>query len=339
MRAWVVSAWCVCAWLEAATAAALTPEQLGVLYRRGDPASEALAQHYRVARGIPAAHLVGLTVPQESALSPVALAVLRDSARRLLPAPVRAVVLVWTRPYAAGCMSITTAIAAGYDPGFCEPGCARTAPSPLYDATSLDPATRLGWLPAMLLPAEDVALGRALVQRGVAADGTRPGGTVYLVATGDAARNVRAAGYADVEFAYGGRVRVVRSREAEVAAPRDVLAYFTGTARVTEMPRLGFRPGGVADHLTSAGGLLDRDYQTTALEWLQAGATGSYGTVTEPCNHVGKFPSPTVFLAHYLGGETLLEAYWKSVAMPGQGLVVGEPLARPFAAPHRGAAP
>jgi hypothetical protein len=27
----------------------------------------------------------------------------------------------------------------------------------------------------------------------------------------------------------------------------------------------------------------------------------------------------------------LLEAYWKSVAMPGQGLFLGEPLARPFA--------
>ncbi|MDY6830138.1 MAG: TIGR03790 family protein, partial [Pseudomonadota bacterium] len=33
---------------------------------------------------------------------------------------------------------------------------------------------------------------------------------------------------------------------------------------------------------------------------------------------------------HYLNGETLIEAYWKSVASPGQGLFVGEPLARPF---------
>jgi hypothetical protein len=36
-------------------------------------------------------------------------------------------------------------------------------------------------------------------------------------------------------------------------------------------------------------------------------------------------------MAHYLQGETLLEAYWKSVAMPGQGIFVGDPLARPFA--------
>ena len=36
-------------------------------------------------------------------------------------------------------------------------------------------------------------------------------------------------------------------------------------------------------------------------------------------------------MAHYLQGETLIEAYWKSVLMPGQGLFIGEPLARPFA--------
>jgi hypothetical protein len=36
-------------------------------------------------------------------------------------------------------------------------------------------------------------------------------------------------------------------------------------------------------------------------------------------------------MAHYLQGETLIEAYWKSVQMPGQGVFIGEPLARPFA--------
>jgi hypothetical protein len=40
---------------------------------------------------------------------------------------------------------------------------------------------------------------------------------------------------------------------------------------------------------------------------------------------------------HYLKGDTLLEAYWKSVAMPGQGLFIGEPLARPYGRPRDGA--
>jgi len=70
--------------------------------------------------------------------------------------------------------------------------------------------------------------------------------------------------------------------------------------------------------------------QTTALEWLQAGATGSYGTAAEPCSFRAKFPDVGVVMSRYLGGETLIEAYWKSVLMPGQGVFVGEPLARPF---------
>ncbi len=67
------------------------------------------------------------------------------------------------------------------------------------------------------------------------------------------------------------------------------------------------------------------------LEWISAGATGSYGTVVEPCNFLEKFPDVPVLLRRYLAGETLIEAYWKSVAMPGQGIFIGEPLARPYA--------
>ena len=68
----------------------------------------------------------------------------------------------------------------------------------------------------------------------------------------------------------------------------------------------------------------------SVLRWLAAGATGSYGAVVEPCNFPQKFPNPEVLIRRYLDGDTLIEAYWKSVAWPGQGLFVGEPLARPF---------
>ena len=66
------------------------------------------------------------------------------------------------------------------------------------------------------------------------------------------------------------------------------------------------------------------------LRWIEAGATGSFGTVVEPCNYTTKFPQASVALSHYFHGETLIEAYWKSVAWPGEGLFVGEPLARPY---------
>jgi len=106
--------------------------------------------------------------------------------------------------------------------------------------------------------------------------------------------------------------------------------YFTGAASVGEITGMPFLPGAIADHLTSFGGMLTDSPQMSSLRWLEAGATGSYGTVVEPCNGLGKFPDVPVLLAHYLAGETLLEAYWKSVRMPAQGIFIGEPLAAPF---------
>ena len=106
--------------------------------------------------------------------------------------------------------------------------------------------------------------------------------------------------------------------------------YFTGLARVTGIDTNRFLPGAIADHLTSAGGKLTDSKQMSSLRWLESGATGSYGTVVEPCAFTEKFPRPDIVIDRYLDGETLLEAYWKSVAWPGQGVFIGEPLATPF---------
>lgn len=311
-------------------AESLTAERLGVVFNKNDAASGRTAEYYVARRRVPAVNLVGLSVPDRAVISRSELAGLRTELLERLPARVQSLLLVWSRPYAVECMSITSAIAAGYQPGFCEPGCGRTTLNPLFDSQGWIPADTVGWLPAMLLPSGDEALARAVVDRGVRADGSRPPGIVYLVRTQDMARNVRAAGYRDVEAVVGARVEVLEVSTPVHGALPDAIAYFTGTARVAELHQIVFRPGAVADHLTSTGGVLQGGGQMSALAWLERGATGSYGAVSEPCNHLGKFPSPAVFLDHYLHGETLLEAYWKSVAMPGQGLFIGEPLARPY---------
>jgi len=111
----------------------------------------------------------------------------------------------------------------------------------------------------------------------------------------------------------------------------DIMFYFTGTSAVPFLDSIGFLPGAIADHLTSAGGKLPKSNQMSALRWLEAGATGSYGTVVEPCNFAQKFPNPEIVMKHYLAGDTLIEAYWKSVSWPGQGIFIGEPLAKPYA--------
>ncbi len=308
----------------------LTAERLGVVYDVDDPASERIAEFYAARRHIPAVNLVGLAVPERPIIGRADLARLRAALLARLPSEVQSLLLVWSKPYAVECMSITSAIAAGYQPGFCEPGCDRTTLSPLFDSQGWLPADTVGWLPAMLLPTEDEALARAVVERGVRADGSRPPGTVYLVRTQDPSRNVRFAGYADTKALADKRVRVLEETTPLQHALPNAIAYFTGAERVAELRQIGFRPGAVADHLTSTGGVLQGGSQMSAIEWLQQGATGSYGSVSEPCNHLGKIPSPAVFLDHYLHGDTLLESYWKSVAMPGQGLFIGEPLARPY---------
>jgi uncharacterized protein (TIGR03790 family) len=309
----------------------LGPDRLGVIYNRDSPASVHIAQYYASRRKVPAENLIGVSVPDRPVIGREDLKRLRTGLLERLPSAVQSLLIVWSKPYAVECMSMTTALAAGYQPAFCEPGCGRTAPNPLFDTQGWLPADTIGWLPAMLLPSDDEALARAVIDRGVASDGTHPSGTAYLVRTQEAARNVRAAGYADARATAANRIRTLELTTPIRIAPSDIAAYFTGTLRVEELPRLAFRPGAAADHLTSTGGVLDGRSQMSALEWLRQGATASYGSVSEPCNHLGKFPSPAVFLDHYLRGDTLLEAYWKSVAMPGQGLFIGEPLARPYA--------
>jgi uncharacterized protein (TIGR03790 family) len=313
----------------------LNPDRLGVLYNADDASSTQIARFYAVRRAIPPENVVGLHFGSANVLAPEALAPIRKYALDRLPGAVQSLALVWSRPFAVGCMSITTAFAAGYRAEFCVPGCALTAPNLLFDSEGWLPADTVGWWPAMLIPTDDPARARALIERGIAADGSAPAGAVYLVRTKDPARNVRAATYADVEQMQAQRYHIV---ELSTPITKDLpaaIAYFTGAVRVEEMEHIRFLPGAIADHLTSTGGLLAGGSQMSALAWLDQGATASYGSVSEPCNSLQKFPNVDVLLRHYARGETVLEAYWKSVEMPGQGLFIGEPLARPYAASRR----
>jgi len=313
-----------------AQAEGLTAERLGVIFNINDSASVRVAQYYALKRHIPPANLIGLSVPDREVLDRYQLGQIRADLLARLPSDVQSLLLVWSKAYAVECMSITTAVAAGFHSEFCTPGCSRTTLSPLFDTAGWLPADTTGWLPAMLLPSGDEMLAKAVIDRGVAADGSRPPGTVYLVRTQDQARNVRAVGYRDAESVVSSRAAVRELTTPIDRPPSDIIGFFTGEAQVQVLPRLSFRPGAAADHLTSSGGVLEGSSQMSALAWLRQGATASYGSVSEPCNHPGKFPSPGVLFDHYLRGDTLLEAYWKSVAMPGQGLFIGEPLARPF---------
>jgi uncharacterized protein (TIGR03790 family) len=309
-------------------ALALGPETLGVIVNDADPYSVAIGRYYVGQRHIPARNVVHVSFAQTRYLAPDVFALLRLQVERSMPASVQALAIAWTAPYRVGCMSMTSAFAFGYDPRFCAERCRMTPLSAYFDSESKLPFTELGIRPAMLLAGSSLKAARFTIDQGVAADTSRLDGTAYLLSTSDPARNVRSAGFpAALRLAHGDFHVDIR-RADELRDANDVLFYFTGRQRVTALETLRFRAGAIADHLTSNGGELIGSPQMSSLAWLDAGATASYGTVVEPCAFPQKFPQPAIAMRRYLAGETLIEAYWKSVASPVQGVFIGEPLAR-----------
>jgi uncharacterized protein (TIGR03790 family) len=142
---------------------------------------------------------------------------------------------------------------------------------------------------------------------------------------------VRASLYPAATVLQGPGVELRVGPAEELNSAKHLILALTGSVRVTLQPAPDWLPGGLGDHLTSAGGALVGEHgQSAVLDWIASGATASHGAVSEPCNHLQKFPHPQVLLLHYLQGATAIEAYWKSVAWPQQSLFVGEPLAAPF---------
>lgn len=177
------------------------------------------------------------------------------------------------------------------------------------------------------------------LRRATSSDGTRPDGTVYMMEN----RNIR------------GRVRrhlfestatalIKRGRRAEILTqgrngqngrePKhktDIIGLVAGARSFSwEHADSHFLPGAIAESFTSYGGHFAHSSQTKLTEFLRLGAVGSSGAVREPYAILEKFPLPQLHV-HYADGSSLAEAFYQSVANPYQLLVVGDPLARPFA--------
>lgn len=310
----------------------IVADEVAIIVNEDDPLSRDTAAYYLKARRIPEANLIRVHLPAgQPVLSKDEFLALKREVDRQTRSHIQAYAIAWTAPYRAGCMSLTSAIALGYDEKYCSSACRPTAASAYFNSPSTYPAIDHHLRPAMMLAGRDLAAIRALIDRGVAADGTFPDGRAYLLDTPDRQRSVRAAHFAQTQRELAGVFPIEVLTAEALVDRRDVLFYFTGLARVPKLDTLRFQPGALADHLTSFGGQLLDSSQMSSLDWLEAGATASYGTVVEPCNHPQKFPLPAVAMHFYAAGATAMEAYWKSVAWPGEGVFIGEPLARPFA--------
>ncbi len=187
------------------------------------------------------------------------------------------------------------------------------------------------WL-AFMITATNLAAAKAIVDRGAVSDGTFPTQSVFLTKSTDTARNVRYLLWDDaiMDSLVLGRVELVRTNALSSAGQGLQLGAQTGYYAFG-MPADLFVPGAMADNLTSYGGeLFENSGHTGVTNFLMAGATATYGTVVEPCNWLEKFPSPHTYF-YQARGFSIAECYYQSLVNPFQGILVGEPLAAPFA--------
>lgn len=311
----------------------ILPENTAVIVNDADPSSVQVAQYYLQARNIPKENLIHVYhVNPKPSVTRNQFELLKNTINKQLNDQHKIVVFAWSQPFAVECNSITSAFTLGFDGSICKNSCAATKPNPYFNQPSKKPFEDYHLRLSMLLPSHAFDVAKKVIDQGVSSDGGVFKSSAYFLQTSDAARSTRAAFFPKNGLSIPRTgLSVVSMKSDRLLDAKDVMIYQTGVTWVSGLETLNFLPGALADHLTSYGGDLFGKGQMNVMRWLEAGATASYGTVSEPCNHWQKFPNSVVLLQWYASGASAIEAYWKSVAWPAQGLFVGEPLAAPFA--------
>lgn len=309
----------------------LQPLNVAVVVNDEDARSVAVGEYYQAARGIPARNMVHVRIPgSPHKLSAASFGQIKQQIEAQLNQDIQVIVLVWAAPYAVECNSITSALSLGFDEELCANTCGRGKPSRYFNSNSVRPYSDFGIRISMLLPTNSIGQAQDLIDRGKLSGFSVPTASAYFLVTSDTNRSSRAPFFPKPGRIPSKKLTIKTLKTDSIEGAKDIMFYQTGLVTVPHLDTLRFLPGALADHLTSTGGDLLGTRQMSSLKWLDAGATASYGTVSEPCNYPQKFPNPAVLLKHYLSGASAIEAYWKSVAWPAQGLFIGEPLASPY---------
>jgi uncharacterized protein (TIGR03790 family) len=315
-----------------------------VVVNTNSPESLEVANYYRIKRSIPERNFLHLPLAtdyqirsdewERTVLQPLQAYL---DAEGLRP-HIRFVVYTIGTPYRVNVVrpestrdfpsSITTVTSAG------APSITHMGPHPYYRAAEAFRGRPHQPFLSMMLTGWEVADVKRCIDQGVASDGTRPGGTVYLFdGVGPRAR---------VHEAYGrpeaisllqqlGIKHEVREKHS-LTTEQDVIGYWTGYTRVN-VKGVGFLPGALADHMTSYGGILHKKKgQMKILDFIAAGATASYGCVEEPTNTPTRHSKAWLF-DRYGRGLSAIESYHSALESLRMGVFVGEPLAAPWARP------
>jgi hypothetical protein len=169
-------------------------------------------------------------------------------------------------------------------------------------------------------------------------DQTFPEGEFWFSNTGDVRSKTRFPGIVNALTwlnSIDKKGRVVRGRVPTETGSIAGLMLGTPVMNLASR-RWRFLPGAIADNLTSYGANYETDAQTKMTDLLHCGAVMTSGSVAEPFALQQKFPLPIMY-GFYAGGASAIESFYLSIASPYQTLIVGDPVAAPFAsvAPDR----
>lgn len=356
--------WCFVVLLAPAWAQALGPHEVLLLVNRNSARSERVAAEFARLRSVPESNIVRLDIP-ENLLKPAPLCSVPDFTKHIWRPATNAAasrgisdhILAWVysvdfpvKIMGAPAISITGLTFARNrvpDAKETDTGYYRSAlfAGPEAPDAKRYPSQTFDVLKAWLgedMPLPSMMLGYAgergssetsvvsCIRRGVMSDGTRPAGAVFFLVTEDVRTRARSWQFAAVQqelALYGITALVTNAMPAGDVAITGVLA---GSADVTPAACGRYAPGSFADHLTSAAAEFETASQTKLTAWIDAGATASAGTVTEPRAIWTKFPHARLFV-HAAAGCSMIESFFQAVRCPMQILAVGEPLSAPWA--------
>ncbi len=311
----------------------ITANNVAVIVNTNDANSLVIGDYYINARNIPEENLISVDIPTGvAALSEAQFKLLNEKIYSSIGDDIEVIVLAWTMPFAVNCNAITAAVTLGYQAKQCKNSCGVGINNPYFHSKSRHPKKDFNMRLSILLPTDSIEVAKSIIDKGVLSSFRLNESTAYFLKTKDVVRSKPREPFfpKDLTKVESKKLWIRTINTDSIRDKKDIMFYFTGKDSVLHLETLNFMPGAVADHLTSFGGVLVNGGQMSSLKWLEAGATGTFGTVSEPCNYWQKFPNPAVLMTHYLAGETLIESYWKSVYWPTQGLILGEPLAAPY---------
>ncbi len=321
----------------AALAAGLEGPRSGrvlVVANANSPASLELAWEYLRQRSLPPANLLRIPFDHPINLDPKAYheRLGEPIARRLteLNSPVDYLVLTRDVPYRVGRVSVAAALLFGGPQNLRphHPYFMRDAPfdaSLRYGGASLHLPT--------LVTGYTFADALALIRRADVHYPSPAGAGTFYLCEGKGPRGSRAP-----QIDEGLKLlRQIGARGERVAGANldgrlDILGQFTGDTRLN-LAGNRYLPGAIVDNMTSFGGyLLEGNAQMSILSFIQQGASGAYGTVSEPTNAWARWANFSL-PARYAAGFNLAEVYYQTVQDFTFGVVVGDPLTAPFARP------